>query len=770
MSMQAVHIVAAVISFGFTVIGLTLVTRTIMSMVKTFRSGRPDGARNDNPLQRGLVMTKETLGHTRMLKIGIVGTAHWFVMVAFGALFFTLVEAYGETIDKSFHFPLIGRFNAYGIAMELIALMCGLGILTLIAYRQLNKPSRTGRASRFTGSNTWMAYYVEATIVGIIACVFTIRALEWNILEAHTHANAQLVGTGSGALERDLPFKTWAAPLSVAYGHLFAGMSQTSLEAALAVVATIKIVVSIAWFCVIAANANMGIAWHRFLGFFNIYWKRNSDGSTALGPLKPIMVKGEPLNWEDPDEDAAFGVSAIEEFSWKDLIDVSTCTECGRCQSQCPAWNTGKPLSPKLLIMSLRDHLHAKAPYLKAGGGLVEGEEKLSEEELAALPEAVRLEAGRPLVAPASEGGIIDPDVLWSCTMCGACVEQCPVDIEHVDHIIDMRRYQVLIESSFPSEAGTMLRNIEKNGNPWGANPATRLSWADDLDFEVVVADPEEGLPEGTEWLFWVGCAGAFEDRAKKTTRAFAELLHMAGVQFAVLGPGESCTGDPARRLGAEDKFAMQAMQNVEVLNGVRAGRIVTTCAHCFNSLANEYPQFGGNWEVVHHTQLLDTLVAEGRLTPINSIEQTVTYHDPCFIGRHNGIYQPPREVLGQLPGADVQEMFRSQDRSFCCGAGGARMWMEEKIGKRINIERVEEALSLDPDAIAVSCPFCMTMLSDGLTAKKESGEARREVEVIDVASLWLRAVKPSAPPEVVGQSPADTNPETSPTTGVPVG
>jgi Fe-S oxidoreductase len=351
------------------------------------------------------------------------------------------------------------------------------------------------------------------------------------------------------------------------------------------------------------------------------------------------------------------------------------------------------------------------------------------------------------LIGDAAAGGVIDPDVLWSCTTCGACVEQCPVDIEHVDHIVDMRRYQVLIESNFPAEAGVMLRNLENKGNPWGAPPSTREDWTKGLEFEV----PRVSDGGDFEYLFWVGCAGAFEDRAKKTTRAVATLLNEAGVSYAILGEGETCTGDPARRMGNEFIFQMMAQQNVETLNEAFGERpvkkIVATCPHCFNTLSHEYAALGGRFEVVHHTQLLAHLVAVGKLTPVNPIEGGVTYHDPCYLGRHNRVFAPPREVLGAALGATngggtVTEMDRFAERSFCCGAGGARMWMEERIGKRINVERVEEALATGAKTIAVGCPFCSTMLGDGVTGKKSTGDAAEDVEVVDVATVLLRSVK----------------------------
>ena len=347
---------------------------------------------------------------------------------------------------------------------------------------------------------------------------------------------------------------------------------------------------------------------------------------------------------------------------------------------------------------------------------------------------------------PENGAAVIDPEVLWNCTSCGACVQQCPVDIEHVDHIIDMRRYAVLVESNFPAELNGLFKGLENKGNPWNMSPNARLDWAKGLDFEVkVVGDSIESLDE-VDWLFWVGCAGAYEDRAKKTTRAVAELLDMAGVSFGVLGNGETCTGDPARRAGNEFVFQGLAQQNVETFKEYKVKKVVSTCAHCFNTLKNEYKEFGVELEVVHHTQLLNRLVREGKLTPVTegagAAKRSITYHDPCYIGRHNGVYTPPRELLQILPGAEVKEMPRNSEKSFCCGAGGARMWMEENTGERINVNRTKEAVETGADQIAVGCPFCRVMLSDGLTAQQAKGEAREEVEVLDVAQMLLASVK----------------------------
>ncbi|ASO23088.1 Fe-S oxidoreductase [Actinoalloteichus hoggarensis] len=724
--MDVLHLALATISYAVTAVALVLLIRAVVSIVRTVRLGQPDPTRN-GPLPRRLrTMLIEIVGHTRMLKWGVVGAAHWFVMVGFLTLIPMLIEAYGETWNPYFSLPIVGGWSLWGLFVEFMATTTVLGILVLIVIRQRSHPRRADLQSRFAGSSFWQAYFVEGVILGVGLCILLIR--------------------GFKAATDHLPYPVWAAPISHALGAVLPASA-----IGISIVATIKVLISMAWAIVIARNLTMGVAWHRFSAFFNIYFKREADGAVALGALKPMMSGGKPLDFEeaDPDKDV-FGAGKVEDFSWKGWLDFSTCTECGRCQSQCPAWNTAKPLSPKLLITSLRDHAYAKAPYLLAGGskdmagdevGIV-GDD--AEARIAAIHRDVLAEAERPLVGGVDELGVIDPEVLWSCTTCGACVEQCPVDIEHVDHIVDMRRYQVLIESNFPSELGGMFKNLENKGNPWGQNAKDRLAWTQELDFEVPVFDGE--LAEDVEYLYWVGCAGAFEDRARKTTQAVAELLHLADVKYTVLGPDETCTGDPARRAGNEFLFQMLAQQNVETLNAVFEGRekhkrkIVATCAHCFNSLANEYAQLGGEYEVVHHTQLLNRLVRERRLVPVAAVAEDVTYHDPCYLGRHNQVYTPPRELIG-ASGAAMREMPRHGDRSMCCGAGGARMWMEERVGKRINVERVDEALGTAPTKIATGCPFCRVMLTDGVTAKQSEGQGEN-VEVVDVAQLLLSAVR----------------------------
>jgi Fe-S oxidoreductase len=705
------------------------------SMGKTVTIGQPAPDRWRPFFPRFKQMIIEFIAHTRMQKFRTVGWAHWLVMIGFlvGAQFWFM--AYGQTFDPTWSWPIIGETWWFHLGDEILGVGTVVGIVTLMVIRQLNHPRLPERLSRFSGSKFGPAYFVEWVVLTEGIGMVLVKA---GVLSLHGHSS-------------------WTDPVT----GLIANVIPANVTL-VSIFAFVKLMSGMVWLFVVGRNITWGVAWHRFSAFPNIYFKREADGGVALGAAKPMMSKGKALTMDnvDPDTDT-LGAGRIEDFSWKGWLDFTTCTECGRCQSQCPAWNTGKPLSPKLLIMSLRDHGYAKAPYLLAGGskdmggdevGLVDADGNVNEAALAKIPEAARLEAERKLVGETAElvaageqAPVIDLETLWSCTNCGACVEQCPVDIEHVDHIIDMRRYQVLIESEFPTELAGLFKNLENKGNPWGQNAKDRLNWISEMDFEIPVFGKDAETFDDYEYLFWVGCAGAYEDRAKKTTKAVAELLATAGTKFMVLGAEETCTGDSARRAGNEFLFQQLAMQNIEVLNNVFDGieeskrKIVVTCAHCFNALGNEYPEVGGRYEVIHHTQLLNRLVRAKKLIPVASVQEDVTYHDPCFLGRHNKVYDAPRELMAAT-GSTLKEMPRHGERSMCCGAGGARMWMEEQLGKRINIDRVDEALSTDPKKIATGCPFCRVMLTDGVTARQESGQGEG-VEVVDVAQMMLESI-----------------------------
>jgi Fe-S oxidoreductase len=724
------------VGLAITLVALAVAGRRVQYLSRLIRSGQAAPGRLDGIGTRAKDQLGEVFGQRKLLQWNVPGLAHFFTFWAFIVLVATILEAYGALFNRDFAIPVIGHWALLGFLEDFfaVAVLVSLAVFSVIRLRQA--PARRQRASRFYGSHTGAAWLVLFMIFNVI----------WTLL---LYRGAQ-INTGHFPYQDD----GWWPFASRAVANVLEPLGTSANDALETIGILLQIAVVLGFLVLVVYSKHL----HIFIAPLNVLTKREPN---ALGPLLPIMVDGKPVDFEnldELDEDTTFGRGKVEDFTWKGMLDFATCTECGRCQDQCPAWNTGKPLSPKLVIMDLRDHLFAKGPAL-LGSGTAAGDAAgagagsatpgapqhgVPESGFGRVPEAGQPQVDRPLVGTAEQGGVIDPDVLWSCTTCGACVEQCPVDIEHVDHILDLRRFQVLVESSFPSEAGTMLKNLENKGNPWGMSARARLDWTKDLDFEVPVFGQDvEDLAE-VDYLYWVGCAGALEDRAKKTTRAFAELLHIAGVKFAILGDGETCSGDPARRLGNEFVFQMMAQQNVEVLNEAGADKtvIVATCPHCFNSLSREYPQLGGTYEVVHHTQLLDRLVQEGRLTPVTPIDQLVTYHDPCYLGRHNKVYTPPREILANVPALRTQEMHRCKERGFCCGAGGARMWMEEKIGKRINVERVDEALALDPDIVSTACPFCLVMLGDAVTTKKQEGAAREDVEVLDVSQLLLRSVR----------------------------
>ncbi|WP_051580715.1 (Fe-S)-binding protein [Pseudonocardia acaciae] len=725
-----------VIGLAVTVLVLAVAARRAWWLYRLIGSGQPAHDRTDQIGGRLRAQLVEVFGQRKLLKWSVPGLAHFFTFWAFVLLLTVYIEAYGALFDERFHIPLIGQWGALGFLQDFIAVAVLVSLVVFAVIRVRQAPERRQRESRFYGSHTGPAWLILFMIFNVIWTLFFFRA----------------VASAAG----NFPY-TSGAWVSIGIGKLFAGVSPGVLNALESVGLILHIGVMLAFLIIVLYSKHL----HIFVAPINVSAKRLPK---ALGPLLPMESRGKKIDFEDPGEDDIFGRGKIEDFTWKGMLDFATCTECGRCQSQCPAWNTGKPLSPKLVIMDLRDHLFAKAPYLIGGKDMPEeGSVEVSgvaggtnghgvpESGFERVHGSGPEQAARPLVGTAEAGGVIDPDVLWSCTSCGACVEQCPVDIEHVDHIIDMRRHQVLIESEFPTELGVLFRNLENKGNPWGQNAKDRLEWTKGLDFTVPVYEGE--LADDVEYLFWVGCAGAFDDNAKKTVRATAELLHRAGVNYVVLGTEETCTGDPARRSGNEFVFQMLAQQNVEVLNTVFEGRepgrrkIVTTCPHCMNTLGREYPQLDGNYEVVHHTQLLNKLVREGKLVPVAAPAEggpDVTFHDPCYLGRHNEVYTPPRDLVG-ASGATLTEMPRHADRSMCCGAGGARMWMEEKIGKRVNLARTEEALATEAKQIATGCPFCRVMLTDGLTEKQNSGVGE-DVQVLDVSQMLLESVKRGDP------------------------
>ena len=749
-----------VIGLLMTAIALPLAARRVSWIYRLIRSGQPAPDRVAGVTGRVAAAVKtqlvEVFGQKKLLKWTVPGVAHFFVFWAFLILATVYLEAYGSLFKEGWAIPVVGTWGILGFAQDFIAVMGLVGIAVFAAIRVKNSPKRLGRRSRFQGSHLGGAWLTLFFIFNVIWTMFLFR--------------------GSSVATGNFPYGN-AAFASHAVGAAIEPLGESTATFLEHVGLLLHIGVMLVFLIFVLHSKHL----HIFVAPINVMFGRRP---VALGAAKELIVAGKPFSMdemEELDEGASLGVGRAEDFTWKGLLDFTTCTECGRCQSQCPAWNTEKPLSPKLLIMGLRDHANAKAPYMQALAKVDGDREKVPAGVTAvpahhghAAPEGLSWD-DVPLVgdtgydgdslaayAPVGPGAIIDTDVLWSCTTCGACVEQCPVDIEHVDHIIDMRRYQTLIESAFPNELGGLFKNLEGKGNPWGMGARARLDWAKDLPFPVKVLGQDVEKASDVEWLFWVGCAGAYEDRAKQTSRAVAELLDMAGVSFAVLGNGETCTGDSARRAGNELLFQTLAQQNVDTFGEFGVTRVVVTCAHCFNTIKNEYAPLGGSYEVVHHTQLLNRLVRDKKLVPVArpsdvpgmssaknaaSTASTVTYHDPCYLGRHNGVYNPPRELIESLPGVELREMERTRETSFCCGAGGARMWMEEKLGTQINTNRTEEAIATGAERIAIGCPFCRVMISDGLGAKQSEGMAE-SVEVVDVAQMLLAAVRRGSEPD----------------------
>ncbi len=624
--------------------------------------------RFDRATDRADALVAFGFGQRRLLDEPAAGVMHVLIFGAFMVLGLREIQLFGMGFDAAFALPLLGPGETlgrlYALACNVVAVGGLAGVAMAFGNRVFRKPDRL--------TLSWEAHLILGFIAWILLSDLVLDG-SWMVLH-HTR-------------EAYKPAASFAADLLSG-----AGLSPASL----AFVAAFAFWTHLGVILVFGNFLPYGKHFHVITGLPNVYFKR----LTPSGQLRKPDLEAED-----------FGAGKATDFTWKQLFDVYSCTECGRCEENCPTYVTGKPLTHKQLNQTIKHHLLDSARTILF--------EKDAAEKL-----------------PALVGGPIAAETIWACTTCGWCETACPVFIENVPRIIDMRRYQGQVASESPPAATNVFKGMQAPGNPWGLPQEARADWCKDLD--VPLARPGENY----DYLFWVGCAGSYDDRQKKVSRALVSIFRAAGLRFAILGTEERCTGDPARRLGNEYLYQSLAEANVATLNERAAKKtIIAQCPHCFNALKNEYPQMGGVYEVVHHAELIERLLNDGKIAPKLSFAEKVTYHDSCYLGRHNGVYEAPRAALSKIPGLEILEMPRNRREGFCCGAGGGRMWLEEKLGQRINQNRVDEAANTGAQVVATACPFCTTMIKDGINETGRDGALR----TLDVAELVAASLEKPA-------------------------
>lgn len=621
---------------------------------RLWQLGQPEN-RFDQVGKRILSLLKDGLAQASILRDKVPGIIHVAIFSGFVVLFIGTLLVFAQA-DFSIKI-LFGRFYLwYSLVLDLFGVLFIIGLLSAFIRRYIIRPDRLNRILD------------DAIILPLLLII----AITGFLVEGTRMAVTQ---------------PEWAAwsPVGYLVASWFSGANTAAVETAHRLLWWFHLVISMGFIAYIPYSKLL----HLFISPANLYFK-------SLNP------RGQ-LTSIDIENSETFGVTEISEFTWKQLLDLDACTHCGRCQDQCPAYQSDKPLSPKKLILDLQAHLTERGKVLLQS----------KKEEKEAEPEPIA-------------GKAVTEDELWACTTCMACQEHCPVAIEHVQKVVDLRRSQVLMESQFPQELNLAFRGLETNANPWNLGHASRADWTEGLNVPLMADNPE------VDYLWFVGCAGSFDDKAKAVSQALVKILHKAGVNYAILGTDEKCCGDPARRAGNEYVFQMLAEENIENFKAYKFTKILTSCPHGYNVIRNEYPQFGGNFEVVHHTELIADLIKSGKLCLSGNSQATSAYHDSCYLGRYHNIYDAPRDVMKSMANGQFKELPRNRDKSFCCGGGGARMFMEESIGSRINHLRIMEVADAGIDILSVACPFCLTMLDDAVKEKELTDSLR----VKDIAQL----------------------------------
>ena len=679
----------------YIVIPVMLVYGAVMfsQRTKNWERGKPDDrSTNAGNVKRRFADFRAGVYMKTLLRDPAAGIMHSLIYFSFLILLaVTTVLEINHQLPEGLKFLHGGVYQAYSFVGDAAGLALLVGVLWAFGRRYVQRPYRI-RIKTKPEHLVILGTFLTLTVTGFMAEGYRIA-----------EQGAETIGAGQLPAFEKWSFIGYPIALVVKSSDSLVGWHQFWWIA--------HVLSFIAFLAILPVT----MLRHMFTSPLNMYLKDRERPKGAMKAMPNLMET----------ELETFGAATIEDFTWKQLLDTDSCTMCGRCTSVCPASGTGKPLDPREIVLKTGEVMAATgtpqvSPPIGTVADITIGADSLFER--------------------------ITPEEIWACTSCKACDEICPVNIEILDKILDMRRYLSLMESNFPTELGNAYRAMENQGNPWGMNQGERADWADKLEVDVTVVDGSSPLE--AEYLYWVGCAGSFDDKNKKVTQSMAKLLDRAGIDFAILGPSEMCTGDSARRSGNEYIFQMLAMQNIETMDGMGVKKIITQCPHCFNTLLNEYPQLGGNYEVVHHTQLLEWLIETGQLDLEGArLEERIVYHDSCYLGRHNDVYLAPRKVIGSLGGIEIVEASRNGTKGMCCGAGGARMWMEESIGKQVNVERSQELLGTGATRIATACPFCYIMIDDGV---KGEGVEEEQVKVGDIAMHLVEAIEAAEKEKVV--------------------